>query len=261
MGWFYLVGVFALFSSANAGTLTYSNVSGSAFTFSQIAEVSAQNTFLGGDGYYYPPTTPSLVAFQDPNGFDYIKFSPGAMLTRSSQGSWPLSGSTKLSMMIGSSNSVAIPGAKIRLEGTARVREPQTNSTASFFLDTAVHLEVFGLTGTPQAPSTLSKTIQLNSFTHEDPGFVNWVVEWQSTSLESLFSDPVFNSPTIKISKLSLSINPFFELTTQNQGYSEFYVNQLQVAVIPEPNTSILLLLGLISVLHRRRKPAFVKSS
>jgi len=253
-----LVGIFALFSSANAGTLTYSNVSGSAFTFSQIVEVSAQNTFLGGDGYYYPPTTPTLVAFQDSNGFDYIKFSPGALLTRSSSspGPWPLSGSTKLSMMIGSSNSVAIPGAKIRLEGTARVREPQTNSTASFFLDTVVYLEVFGLTGTPQVPSTLSKTIQLNSFTHEDPGFVNWVVEWQSTNLESLFSDPVFNSPTMKISKLFLSVNPFFELTTQNQGYSEFYVNQLQVAVIPEPNTSTLLLFGLISVLHGRRRRA-----
>jgi len=250
-----LVGVFALFSSANAGTLTYSNVSGSAFTFSQIVEVSAQNTFLGGDGYYYyPPTTPPLVAFQDSNGFDYIKFSPGALLTRSSSQGWPLSGSTKLSMIIGSSNSVAIPGAKIRLEGTARVREPQTNSTASFYSETALYLEVFGLTGTMQVPSTLSKTIQLNSVTHENPGLINWVTEWQSTSLESLFSDPVFNSPTMKVSKLSLSINPFFELTAQNQGYAEFYVNQLQVAIIPEPSASTLIVLGVIPLLLRRRR-------
>ena len=133
------------------------------------------------------------------------------------------------------------------------MREPQTNSTASFYLDTTIYLEVFGLTGTTQVPAALSKTVQLNPFTHEDPSFVNWVVEWQSTNLESLFSDPVFSSPTMKISKLSLSINPFFELTAQNQGYAEFYVQQLQVAIIPEPRTGLLFLLGLAPLLRKRR--------
>lgn len=240
--------------AAYPGTLNYSNVSGSRFTFSQIFETSAQNTFLGGDSFYYPPSSvPTFVAFQDPAGFDYIKFSPSAGLTRSTQGSWPLSMSTKLSMMIGSSNSIAIPGAKFRMEGTARVREPQTNSTASFYLDTTVFLDVFGLTGTTQVPASLSRSILLNSYTHQDPSLVNWVVEWQSTNLESLFNDPVFNSPTMKISKLSLSINPFFELSAQNQGYAEFYVNQLQVAVIPEPGSNFLALAGLLTLLRGRR--------
>lgn len=253
MFWYILVGLFVFLSPAYPGTLTYSNVSGSSFVFSQISETAAQNFYLAGEPYYYPFTTPAFAPFQDPNGFDYIKFSPSAGLTKSTQGSWPLAGSTRLSMVIGSSNSIAIPGAKIRLEGSARVREPQTNSTASFYLDTTIYLEVFGLTGTTQVPAALSKTVQLNPFTHEDPSFVNWVVEWQSTNLESLFSDPVFSSPTMKISKLSLSINPFFELTAQNQGYAEFYVQQLQVAIIPEPRTGLLFLLGLAPLLRKRR--------
>lgn len=187
-------------------------------------------------------------------GFDYIKFSPGAALTRSSQNSWPSSGSTKLNMMIGSSNSIAIPGAKFRMQGTARIREPQTSSSASFYLDTAVYLEVFGLTGTTLVPSSISKTIQLTPLSYETPGLVDWAVEWQSTNLESLFSNPIFDSPTMKISKLSLSINPFFEVLAQNQGYAEFYVNQLEVAVIPEPTSATLFGLGSSILLLGRRK-------
>lgn len=252
------IGVFTLLSPVvYSGTLTYSNVTGARFTFSQIYETSPQNTFLGGNAYGFPSSTPAFAAFQDSNGQDYIKLSPSAALTGNTQGGpWPpgpLSGSTKLSLMIDSPNSLPIPGAKIRMEGTARVREPQTNSTASFYLDTAVYLDVFGLTGTPLVPSTLSKTILLNPLTYQDPGLVNWVVEWQSTNLESLFADPVFSSPTIKISRLSLSINPFFELTAENQGYAEFYVNQVQVAVIPEPGTGPLLFLGLATLLRKRR--------
>ena len=245
--------VFCFINNVESGVITYSNLAGSTFSFSQISETSAQNMFLSGTEYSYSGM-PSFAAFRDPSGFDYIKFSPTAGLTRSSQGWSPYSGSTRLNLMIGSSNSMAIPGAKIRMEGTARIREPQTNSVASFYLDTAVYLEVFGLTGTTALPSSLSKSIQLSPFSHETPGIVNWAVEWQSTNLESLFSDPVFNSPSMKISKLSLSINPFFELNATNQAYAEFYVNQLQIAVIPESTSATLFVFGSSLLLLRRRK-------
>lgn len=247
--------VFLFINHVESGVITYSNVAGSTFSFSQISETSAQNMFLSGIDYSYSGLS-AFAAFRDPSGFDYIKFSPAAGLTRSSQGWSPYSGSTRLNLMIGSSNSIAIPGTKIRMEGTARIREPQTNSIASFYLDTAVYLEVFGLTGTASLPSGLTKSIQLSPLFHETPGLVDWAVEWQSTNLESFFSDPVFNSPTMKISKLSLSINPFFELNTVNQGYAEFYVNQLQIAVIPEPGTGTLVLFGLAALWRRRRRSA-----
>ena len=58
----------------------------------------------------------------------------------------------------------------------------------------------------------------------------------------------------MKISKLSLSINPFFELNATNQAYAEFYVNQLQIAVIPESTSATLFVFGSSLLLLRRRK-------
>ena len=59
----------------------------------------------------------------------------------------------------------------------------------------------------------------------------------------------------MNITKLGLSLTPEIGATATS-GNSQFQMNQMTIAVIPEPGTASLLLLGLIPLLRRRNATA-----
>ncbi len=141
-------------------------------------------------------------------------------------------------------------GFRLRLEGLAVLSERSTTANAEASVQAMLDLNLFGANGSWGS----NHNINLAPLNLTTPGISRWQIEWTQPNLKSWIQDPAFNPATMKVSELSLQFTPFFSMSTYDNALAEIYVNQIQVAVIPEPNSGILLLLGLIPVLRKRRE-------
>jgi len=261
--WLKLFLISATLGSApetNAGTLTYSNQATPAFSFSQISEVSTQNYFLGpGSTSFGPSPTLSAIqfrAFRGLDGYHSLELDPGSSMAISDVshgfgGSSASSASSRLGLKV---NSLfpqdEIFGFRLRLEGIAILSERSPASNAEASIQGMLDLNLFGANGSWGS----NHNINLAPLNVTSPGMSRWQMEWTQSDLKSWIQDPAFNPATMKISELSLQFTPFFSLSTFDNALAEIYVNQLQVAVIPEPSISALASVGLLALLRRRRR-------
>ena len=256
--WVVIV-LLALLRSADAGTLNYSNQSTQTFSFSQISEVSAQSYYLGTSSSVWPPSSMSATpfrAFRGLDGYHSLELDPGSSLALSaSSPGWTntasTSASTRLSLKVSSlSPTDEIFGFRLRLEGIAILSENSPIADANASIQGMLDLNLFG----PNGSWGSSYNINLTPLNVTTPGMNRWQMEWTQANLKSWIQDTAFDPATMKISELSLQFTPFFSLSTYDKATSELYVNQLQIAVIPEPSTVSLVLLGGVILLgHRRR--------
>lgn len=243
-------------SLLEAGTVNYSNQVAQTFGFSQISEVSAQSTYLGGEFYPWSSNATTLRTFRGLDQYDTLEFSPGTSLTlgaRSMGGGSTTSSSatTRLSMKISSATMEEIFGFRLRLEGIAVLAENTVSSDAQASIQAMLDLSFFGSNGTWGT----SKNLSLSPITLSAPGLNRWRMEWNQADLKTFLQDSAFNPSTMKITELTLQFTPLFSTTAFDQASADLFVNQFQVAVIPEPGTSNLLLLGLLSLFRGRRSP------
>jgi hypothetical protein len=244
-----------------AGTLTYSNQSTHAFSFSQISEISTQNYFLGpGNTGLGPFPTSSAIqfrAFRGLDGYHSLELDPGSSMAMSAGsggfgGSSAFSASTRLNLKVNSlSPEDEIFGFRLRLEGIAVISERSTTANAEASVQAMLDLNLFGANGSWGS----NHNINLAPLNLTTPGMSRWQIEWTQPDLKSWIQDPAFNPATMKVSELSLQFTPFFSLSTYDNALAEIYVNQIQVAVIPEPSSGILFLLGMTLGLRKRRGP------
>ena len=246
----FLVGFcFLKGSDATSATVSYNNQSASVFQFSLINETSPLNTFLGNPNG--SSGSPIPTASTDASGFDFLRFSPSANLSVAASGNPAVSYATsKFSFHISSPSNTYITDLKISLGGTYNINNtPLPSDKASIFLDTNVFIEAFGNLGTlPAGPTkTASYRFPAQEWTSATVGAVNWSVEWNG-NLASIFSAPAMN-----VTKINFSITPDIFLLAENFGSGSLFLDQMTIAVIPEPSTASLLLVGLVPLLRARR--------
>lgn len=238
-----------------AGTVNYSNQLAQTFSFSQISEISAQSTYLGGEFYPWSSNTTALRTFRGLDQYDTLEYSPGTSLTLGARSmGWSNTATsyatTRLSLKVSSPGLEEISGFRLRLEGIAALSESSAIADAQASIQAMLDLNFYGSYGT----WGVSKNLSLPSVTLTSPGMNRWEMVWDQPDLKAFLQDPAFNPSTMKITELTLQFTPFFSTVAFDQATADLYVNQLQVSVIPEPTTSTLLLFGLISVFRTRRK-------
>ena len=233
---------------AFSATVNYNNQSASVFHFSLINETSPLNTFLGNPNG--ANGSPIPFASTDNSGVDFLRFLPSANLSVAAAGNPSVSyASSKFSFHISSPSNAFITDLRITLGGTYNINSlPLPSDRASIYLDTSVFIEAFGNLGSvPAGPTkTASYRFPAQEWTLPTVGAANWSIEWNA-NLASIFS-----APTMDVTKINFSITPDIVLLAENFGSGSLFLNQLTVAVIPEPSTASLVLLGLIPLLRRR---------
>ena len=242
----------SLFYSGTEGvgaTVNYADQTASVFHFSQINEVSPLGTFLGNASG--PAGSPTPLALTDSLGVDSLGFSPSANLAVAASGnpasSYALS---KFSFHISSPSNAYITDLKITLRGTYKINNnPLPTDRATIFLDTEVFLEAFSNLGAlPSGPAQTARyQFPKQTWTEATASSTEWSLQWDA-NLASIFS-----APTMNVTKINLSITPDIFLLAENFGSGNLFLNQMTVAVIPEPNTGTLLLLGFAPLLRKRR--------
>jgi len=234
-----------------SATVNYGDQSSSVFHFSLINETSPLGTFLGNpDG---SAGSPIPLAFTDASGIDSLGFTPSANLAVAASGNPASSYATsKFSFHISSPSDAFITDLRITLRGTYNINNnPLPTDRASIYLDTDVFVEAFGNFGAlPSGPTkTASYSFPSQAWTQATSSATNWIIEWNA-NLASIFS-----APTMNVTKVNLSITPDIFLLAENFGSGSLFLNQMTVAVIPEPSTSALASVGLLALLRRRRRP------
>lgn len=242
----------------SAASLNYANSSGSTFTFSQMSEYSYLDTFIGS----IPGNVPQVMT--DTRG-DYLNWIPSTVLDAAAGGSRPSAYATsRFSTVIAGKTTpanVAIPGLEIAFDFRTNLSSAPT-STVDF--SASLYLQIFGINGsemsiprnfkTTLSPSSLAQTWSSSNPAHQ--GWNNWALTYTINDLEALFQPVGFNPSTMNITKLGLSLTPEVSITTSGAGDAKLFMDQMTIAVIPEPSTTSLLLLGLVPLLRRRNGTA-----
>lgn len=252
-----LISLSLLFSgSLHAASLNYANSSGATFTFSQMSEYSYLDTFIGSSS-----NIPQVMT--DPAG-DYLNWIPSTVLDAAAGGSKTSAYATsRFSSVISGKNSsnVPIPGLEIVFDLRTNI-SPNPTSTVDF--SASLFLQIFGVNGNessiPRAfkktlfPTDLSGSWTSSNASHQ--GWQDWTLVYTIADLEAEFQNAGFVPSTMNITKLGLSLTPEISVETSGAGSAAFYMDQMTIAVIPEPSTGTLLLLGLVPLLRHRRKLA-----
>lgn len=237
-----------------AASLNYANSSGGTFTFSQMSEYSYLDTFIGS-----PNNVPQ--AGTDGRG-DYLNWVPSTVLdvTAATSPSSAFATSRFSAVITGNTSpgatmpaNVAIPGLEIEIE---LMRDLGRSSSATFDFSASLYLQVFGVNGNETFVDRRFKKTFLDipaltgTWTTENTQRLTYTI----SNLEQIFQDVGFNPASMNITKLGLSLTPEIALTSTS-GSAQFQMNQMTIAVIPEPSTASLLLLGLVPFLRSRRNP------
>ena len=256
---------------AQSATINYGNQSNSNFDFLNIHEVSAQNTFLGGDPLA-PSSTPVLVG-------NTLVFNPSTSLQVSTSRSSSSTGnaidhaSTEFSFDIKTKGASSIDQLKIDITGTYNLFSinlgGSTLSTSVVSMNIPMTLQVFGANrlAYPSTPTLgFNLTVIPNSVTASSNGIGNvsspsgiWTGSWNGAVVDGAFTkdlNKIFNIPSMQITELSVTITPdltaFRSISDQNS--SSVFLTNASFALIPEPSISSLLGLGLAGLLARRRR-------
>jgi len=233
-----------------SATVSYNNQSASVFQFSLINETSPLNTFLGNPNG--ASGSPIPTASTDASGIDFLRFSPSANLSVAAAGNPAVSYATsKFSFHISSPSNSYITDLKISLGGTYNINNTfLPTDKASIFLDTDVFIEAFGNFGAlPDGPTkTASYRFPAKEWSTSTVGSTDWSVEWNA-NLASIFS-----APTMNVTKINFSITPDIFLLAENFGSGSLFLREMSIAVIPEPSSASLCVLGSSLLLPRRRK-------
>ena len=240
-----------------AASLNYANSSGTTFTFSQMSEYSYLDTFIGS----VPSNIPQVMT--DTSG-DYLNWIPNTVLDAAANTSNPSAYATSRFSTVISGNTapgstmpanIPIPGLEIVFDLSTDLFGP--SSAATFDFSASLYLQVFGVNGNESSVSRNFKKTFLDvpalTSSWSNQGTFQFV--YRISDLEQIFSDVGFTPSTMNITKLGLSLTPEIGVTATS-GSSQFQMNQMTIAVIPEPGTASLLLLGLIPLLRRRNATA-----
>ena len=99
----------------------------------------------------------------------------------------------------------------------------------------------------PELLNNFAPSIEFNSSTK------TWSVKWEIEDIRNL-NPMVFSASSMQITELAFTVTPILSAQT-NQGSSSAYLNNLTFAVIPEPSSlSLLVLGGVVVALGRRRQ-------
>ena len=250
-----LIGFLGIQSSYGA-SLNYANSSGATFSFSQMSEYSYLDTFIGS----IPGNTPQVMT--DSRG-DYLNWIPSTVLDAMAGGSRSSAyASSRFSAVIAGKTApanVAIPGLEISFDLRTNI---SSNLSSTVDFSASLFLQVFGVDGneisvprtfkTTLSPADLSQTWSSSNGAHQ--GWRTWALTYSINDLEALFQPAGFNPPTMSITKLGLSLTPEISINTSGTGDARFYMDQMTIAVIPEPSTSALASVGLLALLRQRRR-------
>jgi hypothetical protein len=249
------LGAFAVtVSPSRAASLNYANSSGTTFTFSQMSEYSYLNTFIGS----IPGNIPQV--FTDPRG-DYLNWVPSTVLDAAANSSAPSAYATSRFSTVISGNTapgstmpanIPIPGLEIVFDLSTDFFGP--SSAATFDFSASLYLQVFGVNGNESSVSRNFKKTFLDVPALTGSWSSQGTFQFTHTihDLEEIFRDVGFTPSTMNITKLGLSLTPEINVTATS-GSAQFQMNQMTIAIIPEPSTASLLLLGLVPLLRARR--------
>ena len=250
------LGVFAVTApQTRAASLNYANSSGATFSFSQMSEYSFLDTFIGS----IPGNTPQVMT--DSRG-DYLNWIPSTVLDAAAGGSKTSAYATsRFSSVISGKNSsnVAIPGLEIVFDLRTNI-SPNPTSTVDF--SASLFLQIFGVNGNESSiPRTFKKTLfptdlsgSWTSSNASHQGWQDWTLVYTIADLEAEFQNAGFVPSTMNITKLGLSLTPEISVETSGAGSAAFYMDQMTIAVIPEPTSATLFVFGSSLLLLRRRK-------
>lgn len=250
-----LIGFLGIQGSHGA-SLNYANSSGTTFSFSQMSEYSYLDTFIGS----IPGNTPQVMT--DSRG-DYLNWIPSTVLDAAAGGSRPSAyASSRFSAVVAGKTApanVAIPGLEISFDLRTNI---SSNASSTVDFSASLFLQVFGVDGneisvprtfkTTLFPTDLSKAWSSSTGAHQ--GWRTWALTYSINDLEALFQPAGFNPPTMNITKLGLSLTPEISIETSGAGDAKFYMDQMTIAVIPEPTSATLFVLGSSLLLLGRRK-------
>lgn len=256
IAFFALISVFGL-SKSSAASLNYANSSGAIFSFSQMSEYSYLDTFIGS----IPSNIPQV--FTDSKG-DYLNWIPSTVLDAAAGGSSSSAYATsRFSTVIAGKAapaSVPIQGLEISFDLRTKIG---TGASSTVDFNASLYMQIFGINGDENsiprnfkvtlAPTELTGTWTSSNVVHQ--GWKTWALTYTISDLEALFQPAGFSPPTMNITKLGLSLTPEITINSTGTGDAKIFMDQMTIAMIPEPNTGALLLFGLASFLRKRRKP------
>lgn len=260
-------------SKGYSSSLTYSNVSGLNYDFTNIKEVSALDTFLGA-----PRPAPNPA-------FDTLIISGGTLQvltpsTATNDVNVIQHTATTYSFDITSKlNTTSIDRLKISMGGQYAlnsINAGATNNYAMVSFQVPMTIQLLAAAGTPIASAPMkgtgtntgdlanfiilpsSATVSANGLGTVDAKSGTWSANWENT--QNL--NDIFNMPSMKISQLTISITPdlmaFRSISDLNTASATLTNASFQV--IPEPTTASLFVLGSSILLLRRRKTAHSSS-
>lgn len=255
---------------SSAGTINYGSRTSSSYDFLEINEVSALNTYLGGNATN-PVSTPVVLG-------NTLAFSPNTSLQvstasiASSSGNATDHASTAFGFKIRAKANQTIDQLKIDVTGSYNLFSVNlggsTPSMSVVTINVPMTLQLFGVDGAVYTPATqlgFNLTVTPSSVTASSNGIGNvvspsgtWAGSWNGANVNGVFTQDlarIFSIPSMKITELLVTVTPdlntFRSISDQNSA--SVFLTNASFAVIPEPSTASLLLLGLFPLLRNRR--------
>lgn len=266
-----VLGLISAVPTGFAGTISYGSRTSSSYDFLEINEVSAQETYLGGNAVN-PVATPVVLG-------NTLTFSPNTSLqvstasVASSTGNATDHASTAFGFKIRAKANQTIDQLKIDMTGTYNLFSVNLGSTtpsmAVVTINVPMTLQLFGVNGAVYAPATqmgFNLTVTPSSVTASSNGIGNvvspsgtWTGSWTGATVNGAFTQDlatIFSIPSMEITELLVTVTPdlntFRSISDQNSA--SVFLTNASFAVIPEPSSSALLLVGLLSLLQNRRR-------
>lgn len=225
-------------TSITAGTLLANNLTGSATGTNTVA-VSNAGTTLGGMGFISNTVTLNADTILSPGSIDPA--SGDSLIGRLAVGGLNADASSTLTFQLGGATTLDVGGTLAYLDDPINFTVP--TSWMDYQVGTTQHDQLY-VSGS-SAPSLNTATqfqisdLFLNSFVPEF-GHVFQLLDWAMLGTNSIASTPTYDLPDLSPSGLDWN--------------TDYLATNGVVFVVPEPSRTVLMLLGLLSLISRRRR-------
>jgi PEP-CTERM motif len=233
----------------------YQDQFGANYDFLNIREVGSYGKYIGGSpSPGFKAMIPDSLALY-PNGSNlnvnaYGVYGYGYGIPSSYA-------TSQLSFSVKAKTGQDIQSVSLRLGGTYDLQYVENpvwgvlkENTASLSISCPISIQVIGINNEmisiPELLNNFAPSVEFNSSTK------TWSVKWEIEDIRNL-NPMVFSASSMQITELAFTVAPTLSAQT-NQGSSSAYLNNLTFAVIPEPSSLSLLVLGGVVVALRRRK-------
>jgi len=224
-----------------AGTVSFSNQSGSFFSFQNMSEAGAN----------IPPSnleTPSLYT----NPYDAIQFKPSAFVAVESQLGTLETKTVSSTLFLTTLATASIPMNKLMIDLAGTYYESAIPGPGSSVLATTLSLDPIKFT---IGGSTKTWTPSMNVTRNTVDKTWGGRLEVTQNDLRTLF-----NSPSLEVTQLGIESTATVSATAQ-WGSANSYLTFLSFSVqpVPEPSTMSLCLLAGLLFLRKKSKPLIIK--